>query len=103
VAVEGFGLLPVDRMRSLGKDDTLGAGNTGKLVAHDPRWALDVLITGGRPQSLSFLHFKSVDDALHAGDGPGELDCLLAGIEGCDGSGQVNCAGTGYYFDGAQI
>lgn len=46
VAVEGFGLLPVNRVRSLGKDDELGVWNMGELAAHDPGRALDVLIAG---------------------------------------------------------
>ena len=46
MAVENLGLLPVDRVRSLGQDDELGAGDTGKLAAHDPGRTLQVLITG---------------------------------------------------------
>src|SRR5215510_14329358 len=34
VTVEGFGLLPVDRVRGLGQHDELGAGNMGELPAH---------------------------------------------------------------------
>ena len=46
MAVEGFGLLPIDRVRSLGQYDELGAGNTGELAAHYPGRALQVLISG---------------------------------------------------------
>src|ERR1043165_7409981 len=46
MAVEGFGLLPIDRVRSFGKNDKFGAGNTRELAAHHPGRALQVLISG---------------------------------------------------------
>jgi hypothetical protein len=46
MAVEGFGLLPVDGVRGLRQDDELSVGNTGELAAHNPGRALDVLIAG---------------------------------------------------------
>src|SRR5215468_9994230 len=59
VTVEGFGLLPVDRVRSLGQHDELGAGDMSELPAHDPGRRLQVLIAGhqqGRhPNRLELL------------------------------------------------
>ena len=46
VAVEGFGLLPVDRVSGLGQHDELGAGDMGELPPHDPGRRLQVLISG---------------------------------------------------------
>src|SRR6266508_2697306 len=46
VAVEGPGLLPVDRVSSFGQHDELGAGDMGELPPHDPGRRLQVLIPG---------------------------------------------------------
>ena len=46
VAIEGLGLLPVDRVSGLGQHDELGAGDMGELAAHDPGRRLQVLISG---------------------------------------------------------
>ena len=40
VAVEGLGLLPVDRVGRFGQHDELGAGDVGELPTHDPGWRL---------------------------------------------------------------
>ena len=46
IAVEGLGLLPVDRVSRLGQHDELGAGDMGELPPHDPGRSLQVLISG---------------------------------------------------------
>ena len=46
VAVEGLGLLPVDRVSRFGQHDELGAGDMGELPPHDPGRRLQVLIAG---------------------------------------------------------
>ena len=35
--VKGFGLLPIDRVRSFGENDELGMWNMDELAAHDRR------------------------------------------------------------------
>jgi hypothetical protein len=46
IAVEGLGLLPVDRVSCFGQHDELGAGDMGELPPHDPGRRLQVLISG---------------------------------------------------------
>ena len=46
VAVEGLGLLPIDRVSDLRQHDELGAGDMGELPPHNPRRRLQVLISG---------------------------------------------------------
>ncbi len=46
VALECFGLFPVDRVRSVGEHDELCARDVGELPPHHPRTCLQVLIAG---------------------------------------------------------
>ena len=45
-AVEGLGLLPVDRVSCFGQHDELGAQDMGELPPHDSGRSLQVLISG---------------------------------------------------------
>jgi len=51
----------------------------------------------------SFLHYKAVHDALHAGRIPRDLDRLLTRIQRVHRSAQVHCAAAGYHLDAGQI